>query len=163
MHSQKIKSLTISAMIAALYVILTYVSHAFGLASGAIQVRLSEALAVLPYFTSAAIPGLFVGCILANLLTGCAVWDILFGSIATLIGAIGASLLKNKSKYLAPLPNIISNSVIVPFVLIYVYGLKESYYVHLISVLLGEIISGGIFGMILLFLIEKHKNYIFKN
>ena len=162
MHSKKIRSLTTGAMIAALYVVLTYVSHMFGLASGAIQVRLSEALTVLPYFTPAAIPGLFVGCILSNLLTGCAVWDIVFGSVATLIGAIAASLLKNRSIWLAPIPNIISNSVIIPFILIYVYGLKEAYYIHLISVFLGETVSGGILGMILFFVLEKHKNYIFK-
>ena len=162
MHSKKIRSLTTGAMIAALYVVLTYVSHMFGLASGAIQVRLSEALTVLPFFTPAAIPGLFVGCMLSNLLTGCAVWDIVFGSIATLIGAIIAALLKNRSKWLAPIPNIISNSVIIPFILIYVYGLKEAYYIHLISVFLGEIVSGGILGMILFFVLEKHKNYIFK-
>ena len=162
MHSKKIRSLTTGAMIAALYVVLTYVSHMFGLASGAIQVRLSEALTVLPYFTPAAIPGLFVGCILSNLLTGCAVWDIVFGSVATLIGAIAASLLKNRSKWLSPVPNIISNSVIIPFILIYVYGLKEAYYIHLISVFLGETVSGGILGMILFFVLEKHKNYIFK-
>ena len=163
MYSQKIRKLTLSAMIAALYVILTYIAHVFGLASGAIQIRISEAITVLPYFTSAAIPGLFVGCILANLLTGCAVWDIVFGSLATLIGAIAASLLRNKSKWLAPVPNILSNSVIVPFVLIYVYGLKEAYYIHFASVFLGEIISCGILGMILLFVLEKHRNYIFKN
>ena len=162
MHSKKIRSLTTGAMIAALYVVLTYVSHMFGLASGAIQVRLSEALTVLPYFTPAAIPGLFVGCMLSNLLTGCAVWDIVFGSVATLIGAIAASLLKNRSKWLSPVPNIISNSVIIPFILIYVYGLKEAYYIHLISVFLGETVSGGILGMILFFVLEKHKNYIFK-
>lgn len=162
MRSQKIRSLTTGAMIAALYVALTYVSHMFGLASGAIQVRLSEALTVLPYFTHAAIPGLFVGCILSNLLTGCAVWDIVFGSIATLIGAIFSFLLRDKSKWFAPLPNILSNSAIIPFILIYVYGLKEAYYIHLISILIGELVSGGIFGMILFFVLEKHKNYIFK-
>ena len=162
MRSQKIRSLTTGAMIAALYVALTYVSHMFGLASGAIQVRLSEALTILPYFTSAAIPGLFVGCILSNLLTNCAVWDIVFGSIATLIGAIFSFLLRDKSKWFAPLPNILSNSAIIPFILIYVYGLKEAYYIHLISILIGELVSGGILGMILFFVLEKHKNYIFK-
>ena len=163
MHSKKIRSLTLGAMIAATYVVLTYIANIFGLASGAIQIRISEALTILPYFTPAAIPGLFIGCILANLLTGCAVWDIVFGSIATLIGAVTASLLRNRSKWLAPVPNIISNSLIVPFVLIYVYGLKEAYYIHLISVFIGEIISGGVLGMILFFILEKHKNHIFKN
>ena len=77
-----------AAMIAALYVVLTYIANAMGLASSAIQIRFSEALTILPYFTPAAIPGLFVGCFLSNILTGCAIPDIIFGSIATLIGAL---------------------------------------------------------------------------
>ena len=133
-RSNKALFITHAAIIAALYVVLTYAASMLGLSNGAIQIRFSEALTILPYFTPAAIPGLFVGCILSNLLTGCAVWDIVFGSVATLIGAIAASLLKNRSKWLSPVPNIISNSVIIPFILIYVYGLKEAYYIHLISV-----------------------------
>ena len=62
--------LTQAAMIAAIYVVLTYFISAFGLANGAIQVRISEALTILPIFTPAAIPGLFVGCLLSNILTG---------------------------------------------------------------------------------------------
>ncbi|MCP2867106.1 QueT transporter family protein, partial [Salmonella enterica] len=63
------------------------------LASGAIQVRISEALCVLPFFTPAAIPGLFLGCLLSNLLTGCIIWDVVFGSLATLLGALGTWLI----------------------------------------------------------------------
>ena len=161
MKSKKIKSLTLSAMIAALYVLLTYVSHLFGMASGAIQVRLSEALAILPFFTPSAIMGLFVGCIVSNLLTGCAIWDIVFGSLATLLGAIVSYALRNRSKWLAPIPNVISNAIIVPFVLIYVYGLKEAYIIHFISVLTGEIISCYLMGMFLYFILEK-KKFLFK-
>jgi uncharacterized membrane protein len=161
MKSKKIKSLTLSAMIAALYVLLTYVSHLFGMASGAIQVRLSEALAILPFFTPSAIMGLFVGCIVSNLLTGCAKWDIIFGSLATLLGAIVSYALRNRSKWLSPIPNVISNAIIVPFVLIYVYGLKEAYIIHFISVLTGEIISCYLMGMFLYFILEK-KKFLFK-
>ena len=95
MKSKKIRSLTQSAMIAALYVLLTYVSHLFGMANGAIQIRLSESLAILPYFTPSAIMGLFVGCIISNLLTGCAIRDIVFGRIAPLLGAIFCYLLRS--------------------------------------------------------------------
>lgn len=87
--------LTQAAMIAALYVVLTYIANLFGLASGVIQIRLSEMLCILPVFTPAAIPGLFIGCLLSNILTGCVIWDILFGSLATLAGAIGTYLLRN--------------------------------------------------------------------
>ena len=62
--------LTQAAMIAALYVVLTYIANLFGLASGVIQIRLSEMLCILPVFTPAAIPGLFIGCLLSNILTG---------------------------------------------------------------------------------------------
>ena len=78
-----------AAMIAALYIVLTFIANAFGLANYAVQVRFSEALTVLPYFTPAAIPGLFIGCLLSNILTGCALPDIVFGSLATLLGALG--------------------------------------------------------------------------
>ena len=78
-----------AAMIAAIYVVLTFIANAFGLANYAVQVRFSEALTILPYFTPAAIPGLFIGCLLSNVLTGCALPDIIFGSLATLLGALG--------------------------------------------------------------------------
>ena len=83
-----IKKMTQAAIIAALYVVLTYLAGMLGLASGAIQIRFSEALTILPVFTPAAIPGLFAGCILSNLFTGCALPDIVVGSLATLIGAV---------------------------------------------------------------------------
>ena len=113
--------LTQGAMIAAIYVVLTVFAGAFNLASGAVQVRISEALTILPIFTPAAIPGLFIGCLIANILGGAVIWDIVFGSIATLIGAVGTYLLR-KNKWLAPLPPIIANTIIVPWVLKYAYG-----------------------------------------
>lgn len=154
MKNKKTIYLTQAAMIAALYVVLTMIANAFGLASGAIQIRLSEMLSVLPYFTSAAIPGLFLGCLLSNVLTGCCLLDIVIGSLATLIGAVGAYLVR-KYKWLVPFPNIISNTVLVPLVLIYGYGLKDALWYLVLTVGAGEIISGGIFGMILLFALKK--------
>ena len=87
MRNKQVLPMVQAALIAAMYVVLTWLANIFGLANGAIQVRFSEALTILPYFTPAAIPGLFVGCIISNTITGAAVWDILFGSLATLIGA----------------------------------------------------------------------------
>lgn len=86
-------------MIAALYVVLTYITNLLGLASGTIQVRFSEALCILPVFTPAAIPGLFIGCLISNLITGGIIWDIIFGSIATLLGALGTYFLRKRSLY----------------------------------------------------------------
>lgn len=155
MKNKKVLFLTQAAMIAALYVVLTFIANAFGLASGAIQVRLAEALTVLPFFTPAAIPGLYVGCLLANLLTGGCLLDILVGSLATLIGALGARALR-KWKWLVPLPNIVANTLIVPFVLIVGYGLADAWWYLMLTVGIGEIISGGILGMILLSVLKKH-------
>ncbi len=134
-----------SAIIAAVYVVLTYIAMLCGLSSGVIQVRFSEALTVLPYFTSAAIPGLFVGCLLANLLTGCALWDVVLGSVATLLGAVGTYALR-RFRWAAPIPPIIANTLIIPFVLAYVYHMEGTVPFFMLTVGIGEIISCGILG-----------------
>ena len=104
--NKKTMYLTHAAAIAALYVVLTFLANAFGLANYAVQLRFSEALTILPFFTPAAIPGLFVGCLLANIFTGAALPDIIFGSLATLIAALGTWKLRNH-KWLAPLPPLL--------------------------------------------------------
>ena len=146
---KKIRKLTHGALIAAMYVALTFVANLMGLASGAVQIRLSEALTILPLFTPAAIPGLFVGCILANVLTGCALWDVVFGSLATLLGALGTYCLGKKNKYIAPVFPILANAMIIPFVLRYVYGAKELWIFLFATVGAGEIISCGVLGLML--------------
>ncbi len=155
------KFLTQAAIIAALYVVLTAICTALGLSSGVIQVRFSEALTILPLFTPAAIPGLFIGCIISNLLAGSMVLDIIFGSVATLLGAVGTYLLRGKSKYLAPVPPIFANTLIIPFILQFVYGFTEGLWYFFITVFIGEFISCGIFGMLLYRALEKRKD-IFK-
>jgi len=147
--NKNLRFLTQGAIIAALYVVLTYVSEMLGLASGVIQFRLSEALTVLPFFTAAAIPGLAIGCFLANLLTGCLPWDIVFGSLATLLGAVGTRLLR-KNKWLAPVPPIVFNVLIIPFVLRFVYGVEGSLFFFAATVGLGQIVTCGLLGMLLL-------------
>ena len=162
MKNKKVLFLTQAAMIAALYVVLTTLANLFGLASGAIQVRLSEMLTVLPFFIPAAIPGLFLGCFLSNLLTGCCILDIVMGSLATLIGAVGAYLLR-RWKWAVPLPTILANAIIVPYVLTspYGYGLTDACWYLVVTVGLGEIISCGILGMILLLTLQKYGRRIF--
>ena len=120
MKTNKVLFLTHAAVIAALYVVLTFAANALGLANHAIQIRFSEALTILPFFTPAAIPGLFIGCVLANILTGCAIPDVIFGGLATLLGALGTYFLR-KQKWMAPVPPILSNTLIIPFILSYVY------------------------------------------
>ena len=154
---KNVKTITQAAIIAALYAVLTFIANAMGLANGVIQVRISEALTILPFFTPAAIPGLFVGCLLSNLITGAAIWDIIFGSLATLIGAIGTYYLR-KHKWLAPIPPILSNAIIVPLVLIYAYRVTDALPFLIFTVGIGEVISAGLLGMILLKSLEKHKD-----
>ncbi len=150
---------TQAALVAALYVVLTYLSAAIGLSSGVIQIRFSEALTILPYFMPSSIPGLFVGCILANSLTGCAVWDVIFGSIATLLGAIFTYLLRKKNKFLAPIPPILANTIIVPFVLKFIYGFNGALPYFFLTVFIGEVLSCGVLGMLLLVALEKNRFY----
>ena len=141
--------LTRAAVIAAIYVVLTLLSSALGLDKGAVQLRFSEAMCILPVLFPAAVPGLFVGCLISNIVTGCAIWDIIFGSLATLIGAVGAYLLRNvphKFKFIATLPNIISNTLIVPLVLMYAYGVPGTYLVIMAPIALSEIICAGAMG-----------------
>ena len=144
-----------AAIIAAMYIVLTYLTNLAGLASGVIQVRISEALTVLPVFTPAAVPGLFLGCLLANILTGCAALDVVFGSLATLIGAVGTRLVGKKNKYLAPVPPIIANTLIIPFVLAYVYHFDGSILYFMLTVGAGELISCGLLGTLLTYALSK--------
>ena len=155
----KTKYLTSAAIIAALYVVLTLITNLLGLANGAIQVRFSEALCVLPLFTPAAIPGLFLGCLISNILTGCVVWDVIFGSLATLIGAVFTYNMR-KYKRLAVLPPIISNTLIIPFVLKFAYGLPSGLWYFIITVGIGEILSCGVLGTLLYQYLKKFKKQI---
>ena len=159
-QTEKVMFLVHAAAIAALYVVLTEVSAMLGLASGAIQVRISEALTVLPYFTPAAIPGLFLGCLLSNFLTGCALWDVVFGSLATLLGAL-VSYAARKHRNLVWIPPVVSNVLIVPWVLRLVYGVPDALGYLMFTVGIGEVISCGVFGMLLLLALERHRNAIF--
>lgn len=153
--------ITKGAIIGALYIILTLISNAAGLANGVIQIRISEALCCLPMMIPAAVPGLFVGCLLSNLLTGAAFLDVVFGSIATLIGAIGTYYMRNvKRKILGLLPPIIANTAIIPVVLLKVYGFEGSFWYFVITVLIGEVISAGVLGYILQRVLGKRAGFL---
>ena len=161
MKNKKIMYLSQAAMIAALYVVLTLLANALGLANYAIQVRFSEALTILPFFTPAAIPGLTIGCLLSNILTGCAPLDILFGTLATLIGALGTYALR-RFEWLAPLPPILANTIIVPWVLRFAYDIPDAIPYLMATVGAGELISCGLIGMLLLRSLKQIRKNIFK-
>lgn len=148
-----------AAVIAALYVVLTLLANALGLANYAVQLRFSEALTVLPFFTPAAIPGLCAGCLLSNVITGCALPDIVFGTAATLLGAVFSYLLR-KHRRLVPLPPILANTLIIPFVLLYAYGIRPLW-LSFLTVCAGEILSCGVLGTLLLGVLQKYRRILF--
>ena len=159
--NKKVLYLVHGAVIAALYVVLTMLANALGLANYPIQVRFSEALTILPVFTPAAIPGLFLGCIISNTMTGCMLLDIIFGSLATLIGAVLVYRMRDKHSFLLPLPPILSNTLIVPFVLRYGYGIALPLPLLMFSIGIGELISCGVLGMILHRALSRYRNTLF--
>ena len=160
MKNQSISFMTQAAMIAAVYVVLTYVFAPFSF--GEVQIRIAEALTIHPVFTPAAVPGLFIGCFIGNILGGAILPDIIFGSLATLVGAFFTYRVRDKNRFLAPLPPIIANMVIVPFVLRYGYGILLPVPFMMLTVGAGEIISCGILGMALYLALWKYKNLVFQ-
>ena len=161
MRNEKVTYMLQAAMIAAIYVVLVFVFDYWSF--GPIQFRIAEALTVLPFFTPAAIPGLFVGCFLANFLHGAILADVVFGSIATLIGAAGTYLVGRAGlRWLAAVPPILANTLIVPFVLKFGYGAPDAVWYMIITVGAGEIIVCGVLGMLLLSALDRYKNIIFR-
>jgi uncharacterized membrane protein len=149
-----------AGIIAALYLVLTLLAAGFDLASGAIQVRFSEALTILPYFTPAAVPGLAVGCLIANFVTGSALPDVVFGTLATLLGALGTRALR-KHRFLCSFPPVISNMIIVPLILIYAYGVPGGFPYLAATVGAGEAVCCILFGQILISALRPVRNQIF--
>ena len=150
------------AIIAAMYVALTLIFAPISF--GAIQVRIAEALTILPLFTPAAIPGLFIGCLIANGLGGGILLDVIFGSIATLIGAALGYLLRF-NRWLVPIPAILSNTIIVPLVLKYGYGVDMAIWLLMIYIAVGEILGCYLLGELLASGILRRKSLtdLFKN
>lgn len=150
----KTKYLAEAAVIAAIYALLTIVLAP--ISYGAVQVRISEALTVLPFFTPAAVPGLFVGCIAANIMSPYGLADLIFGSAASLIGAIGSYLLRKKP-LLVPLAPVISNGIIVGAMLYYVYEAPLPLIVQMLYVALGEVVACYAIGYPLMKYLNKYK------
>lgn len=149
-----IRYLVEAAVIAAMYAALTILIPG---GSGQIQIRVSEALTVLAYFTPAAIPGLFIGCLTANIFVGAGIYDVVFGSLATLIAAVLTN--KMPSKYLAPLPPIVTNAVIVALVL--KLSINAPLLVTMGFVALGELIACYGLGYPLILFMEKQGGRLF--
>ncbi|AEY65360.1 QueT transporter family protein [Clostridium sp. BNL1100] len=162
--NRNIRRLTVAAMIAAVYFVLTMIFYVTSFQP--LQSRLAEALTVLPYFTPVAIPGLFVGCILANILGGNGIWDVVVGSLASLLAAYLTYKLtynKPKRKWLAPLPAVLVNAVAVGIMLSVLYDMPL--FATMLSVGVGQVLSCYVLGFPLMLLIERTRklNELFKD
>ena len=154
-----IKKMTTCAVIAAAYAALSLLLAP--ISYGNVQIRVSEALTILPLFTPAAIPGLFIGCLLGNVVGGALLPDIIFGSLATLIGAVFTWLLRSRRPVIGTLPPIISNVVIVPLVLRIAYGVNLPLPFLMLTVGVGEVISCTILGLIVYYALNRYRNTLF--
>lgn len=160
MKENKTRDLVFAALIAAIYVVLTMVFRPISF--GPIQFRIAEALCMLPYFTPAAVPGVFIGCLISNMLGGAVLMDVVFGSLATLIGAVGSRYLR-KNRVLTALPPIISNTLIIPWVLKFAYGSPDMVWYLMITVGIGEILAIGVLGQLLVTMLSRYRSLIFGN
>lgn len=150
----KTKFLIQAAIIGALYAALTVLLAP--LSYGVMQIRVSEALTVLPFFTPAAVPGLFIGCLVSNFLSPYGVIDVICGSAATLIAAIGSYMLRSRP-ILVPLPPVIANAVIIGGMLYYAYGVPMNLFVIIGWIALGEFVACYLIGYPLLRYLKKYK------
>lgn len=158
-NNRKLYGLAQGSMIAAIYVVLTLVFAPISF--GPVQFRISEALCILPFFTPEAVPGLFVGCLLSNLICGALPMDVVFGSLATLIGAAGSWYLR-KHKWCVCVPPILANTIIIPWVLRYAYGSEDLILAAMGTVGIGEILAIGVLGNALLATLDRYKNLVFR-
>ena len=160
MQNKKILFLAQAAIIGALYVVLTVLFAPISFGTSGIDVRISEMLTILPFFTPAAIPGLLIGCVISNILGGGIILDVIFGSLATLIGGFGCYVLRD-NRWIAPIPTILANTIIIPPILKYGYGVNLPLMVLVFSVFAGEVISAYILGQVLISILQPRRKAIF--
>ena len=152
------RQIALSGIIAAIYTVMSLLSSVFGIAYGPIQCRFSEALTVLPFLFPEAIPGLFIGCVVTNLMSTVGPLDLIFGSLATLLAALWTRRMPNK--WLAPLPPVICNAVIVGAMIAwYEVGFTGAFWgmfaFNAVTVGLGEAIACYVLGLLLLQVVSR--------
>jgi uncharacterized membrane protein len=153
----KTRFLVQAAVIAAIYVVLTLVFAPISYGESLIEFRISEMLTVLPFYTPAAIPGLFIGVIISNMFSPVGALDVIFGSLATLIAAYLSY--KMPKKALVPIPPIVINALVIGPMLHYVYDLPLL--LIILSILIGQIVTCYGLGMVLMLVLDKYKKYLF--
>ena len=160
MKQRKTQFLTEAAIIAAIYTVLVFIFQWSSF--GPVQFRIAEALTILPYFTPAAIPGVTIGCFLSAVFAGADVLDMVFGSLATLVAALLSYSLR-RYKYLVPIPPIVVNALVIPWVLKAAYGEAQPIPLMMLSIGISQLLAAGVLGMILLLALERIRYIIFKN
>ena len=155
------RSITRAAIIAALYILLSLAVQP--IASGLVQCRISEALTILPVFTGAAVPGLFIGCLLFNLISGAVAYDVVFGSLATLLAALLTWRMAKRGmpKWLLPLPSVVFNGLIIGALLVYAYGVPVSYPLAVLYVAAGQAVACYVLGMPLMLVLGRFGKKLF--
>ena len=158
MRKISVRHLTRAAIVGALYAALTLLSSAFGIAYGPVQFRVSEALCVLPFLFPETAWGLFVGCWVSNLISPYGALDMVVGSLATLLAALWTA--KCRRKWLAPLPPVVCNAVLVGAVLAWQQSgslatFGPAFAMNALSVGLGEAVVCFGLGLLLLRAVEK--------
>ena len=148
------KNIALNAIYISIYVVLTYALKPFSY--GAVQVRISEALCILPIFDSLPVISITLGCLIANTLNGNVI-DMIFGTFATFLGLIFTYKLRKKNFFIATSPTLISNAIIIPFVLKYGYGMPEIViWYEALFILIGETISVYLIGYIIKPILKKN-------
>ncbi|MBO4890772.1 MAG: QueT transporter family protein [Lachnospiraceae bacterium] len=155
-------------VIAVMYMLITVLENKFfggkvdsGITKGIIQLRLADTLTVLPVFTPAAIPGLFLGCLATNKVIGCHNLDIIFGSLATLAGAIGTFAVRKK-RFFAPIPPIVINMIVVPLMFTYVYRFDDRpFWQYVLFMGISGVISCGVLGIAFMLGLDDYKDKLF--
>ncbi len=156
----KLRGLVNAAAVASLYMLLTVCFAP--ISSGLVQCRVSEALCVLPYFTSAAVPGLFIGCMLSNLLMGAPLPDVALGSLATLLAAVCTCQMRTRaSRYFAPLPSVLLNAAAVGLLLVRVYGVDVPLWTACLYVGVGQALACFGLGIPLMSVLSRHAERLF--
>lgn len=154
------RQIALAGIIGAAYTVLTLGASIFGVAYGPVQMRVSEALTVLPFLFPEAVPGLFVGCLIANLLSPYGVLDVVIGSGATLLAAVWTA--KCSNRWLAPLPPVVCNAVLIGALIAYYeagFGtaFPGAFAFNALTVGMGEAISCYVLGMLLLYWLPQNR------
>ena len=160
MRKFTVKDLTLAAMVAALYAVMSYFGNIFGLSYGPIQFRYSEALIAFAALTPAAVPGLTIGCVLSNLGSAqLGIYDIVFGSLATLLAALFAYLFRKIRVRGMPLlslaGNVVFNAFIIAGMIVLVAGTPELFWINVVQIFISELAATYALGLPLFLLMDR--------